>query len=97
MSSRALAQRRQMQRDDVEPVVQIAAEVAGANLLVEIAVRRRDDARVDRQRLRRADGNDFAMLQRAQQLHLRGRRRLADLVEEERALRRRAEQADLVA
>ena len=37
------------------------------------------------------------MLQRAEQLHLRGRRRLADLVEEERALRRRAEQADLVA
>ncbi len=97
MSSRALAQRRQVQRDDVQPVVEIAAEVADANLLVEIAIRRRDDARVDRNRLRRADGNDFAMLQRAQQLDLRRRRRLADFVEEERALRRRAEQTDLVA
>ena len=67
------------------------------DLLFEIAVGRREDARVDRHRVRRADGNHFAVLQHAQQLHLRGRRRLADLVEEERALRRRAEQADLVA
>ena len=70
-----------------KPVVEIAAEVAGANLLVEVAIRRRDDARVDRNRLGRADGNDFAVLQRAKQLDLRRRRRLADFVEEERALR----------
>ena len=37
------------------------------------------------------------MLQRAKQLDLRGRRRLADFVEEEGSLRRRAEQSELVA
>ena len=93
----ALAQRRQVERDDVQAVVEIAAEVSGANLLVEVAVRRRDDARVDRNRLGRADGNHFALLQHAEQLDLRRRRRLADFVEEERALRRRAEEAELVA
>ncbi len=46
--------------------------------------------------IRRADGNHFALLQHAQQLHLRRRRGLADFVEEERALGRRAEETDLV-
>ena len=93
----ALAERRQVQRDDVQPVIEVAAEMADADLLVEIAVGRGDDARVDRNGFRRADGDDFAVLQRPQELDLRRRRRLADFVEEERALRRRAEQADLVA
>ena len=94
MSSRALAQRRQVQRDDVQPVVQIAAEVAAPDLLLEVAVRRRDE-RACRSgiALRRADRDHFAVLQHAQQLDLRRRRRLADLVEEERPLRGRGEQS----
>src|SRR5687767_6797097 len=36
------------------------------------------------------------MLQHSQELHLRGRRRLADLIEEKRPLRRRGEQSTLV-
>ena len=78
-------------RDHVEPIVQVAPEVAAPDLLLEIPIRRREQSRVDRLRLGRADGNHFAMLQHPQQLHLRRRRRLADLVEEKRALRRGGE------
>ena len=84
-----------MQREDVETVEQIAAEAAALHLLLEIAVRRRKDSRVHRDRLGAADGNHLALLEHAQELHLRGRRRLADLVEEERALGRGLEQPRL--
>src|SRR5690606_27987206 len=84
----AIAERRQVQRDDVQPVVQVAAERAATDLLVEIAIRRRDDAHVDVDGLRRADGYDLALLQRAQQLHLQRGRHLGNLVEEERAAAR---------
>src|SRR5262249_17252544 len=92
-----LPERRQMERDHVQPVIEIAPEVADANLFVEVAVRRRDDARIHRHRVGRADGDDLAMLQRPEQLDLRRRRRLANLVEKEGAFRRRAEEAYFVA
>jgi hypothetical protein len=82
--------------DDVEAVVQIAAEGAAPHLVLEIAIRRRDQARVDRNRLGGADGDHLALLQHAQELHLCGRRRLADLVEEERAATGRGEEPQLV-
>src|SRR6202008_34170 len=90
------APRRQMNRDDVESVVQIGAEAADPNLLVQIAVRRRDEARIHRDGVRRAHRNDFTMLQRTQQLPLGGGGCLTDLVEEKRAVRRRGEQSWLV-
>ena len=68
----------------VEPVVQVRAERPFGHVLAQRAVRRRDDAHVDRDRLRAADARDLALLEHAQELHLRGRRDLADLVEEER-------------
>ena len=46
MSSRALAQRRQPQADDVEPVQQVLAEQPLPHALLEVLVRRRDDAHV---------------------------------------------------
>src|SRR5262245_23132445 len=91
-----LAQRWQMKGDDVETIIEIAAEIARLDLVVEVAVGRRDDARVDGHRFRRSHRNHFTVLQRAQQLHLRCRRGLADFVEEERSLRRRAEETGLV-
>src|SRR5690606_34770065 len=78
-----LAERRDVERDDVEAVVQVAPEGALAHLVLEVAVRRGDDADVDGDGLRRADGHDLALLERAEQLDLERRRHLADLVEEE--------------
>ena len=53
----ALAERRQVERDDVESVEQIAAEPAALDLLFEIAVGRREEPNVDRDGFCRADRN----------------------------------------
>ena len=71
--------------DDVEPVVEVLAEAARADLVLEDAVGRGDDADVDLLGLAVADAEDDALLQRAQELDLEVQRQLADLVEEERA------------
>ena len=57
----------------------------GRDLLVEPAIGGRDDAGVDAARHVLADAPHFPILQHAQQLGLRARRQLADLVEEHRA------------
>ena len=53
--------------------------------LREIAVGRGDDADVDSERLLSADPLERAVLEHAQQPHLRVERQLANLVEEQRA------------
>ena len=51
----ALAQRRHADGEDLEAVVEVLAEAPLGDLLLEVAVRRRDDAHVDALLLRRAD------------------------------------------
>ena len=82
---RPLAQRRQIDAQDVEPIEQIGAEPPVLDELAQRLVRRGDDAHVDRDRLHAADAHELALLEHAQQLDLRRRRNLADLVEEERS------------
>src|SRR5881628_1586335 len=89
----ALPKRRQMQRNDVQAVVQVGTEPTRLDLLLEIAIGGGDQSRVDRDGFRGADGDDFSMLENAQQLDLRRRRRLANFVEEERSRRCRGEEA----
>ena len=86
-----LAQRRDLDRHHAQPVEQVLAEAAVAHVLVEVAVRRRDDAHVDLLGALAADRRDLVALQHAQQLGLQVERHVADLVEEERAARRLAE------
>src|SRR5262249_1627067 len=76
----ALAQGRKPKVDDVEPVVEVLAEVAGPDLLVEVAIRRRDDPDVDALGLGVADTEDDALLERTQELDLEVERQLAYLV-----------------
>ena len=80
-----VAQRRDRDVDDVEPVIEVLAEAAGGDLLAEAPVGRGDDAHVDGERAGAADALDFAGLDRAQQLGLGLEREVADLVEEQRA------------
>ena len=70
---------------DVEPVVEVLAELAVGDQLLEVAVRRRDHAHVDANGLAAADALELALLQHAQQLDLHVQRHVADLVEEQRA------------
>ena len=81
----ALAQRRHEDREHVQPVVEILAEFAGGNRFLQILVGGRDQADVGADRLGAAEPFEFALLQHAQQLDLRGEVQVADLVEKQRA------------
>ena len=77
-----VAQRRYAQHMHVEPIEQIIAEPPLGHLLLEVAVRRGDDARVDIDRLVSAKPRDFPFLDDAQQLGLGGGGQIADLIQE---------------
>jgi hypothetical protein len=68
-----------------EAVVQVAAEAAGAHLVLERAVARGDDARVHGTRAVGPDGLHLVVLEDAEEARLHRRRGLGDLVEEDRA------------
>ncbi len=89
----ALAQRRQVHGDDVQPVVEVLAEAALVDHRAQVDVGRRDDAHVDLDRLDAAEAHELALLDHAQQLGLRLERHVADLVEEDAALVGDLEQA----
>src|SRR6266568_4950399 len=80
-----LAQRRQAQADHVEAVEQIFPEQALAHPLLEVLVRRGDDADAGTNRLMAADPVEMAVGEDAQQPRLQFRWHIADLVEEQRA------------
>ena len=80
-----VAERGQLDREDVEPVVQVLAEPAGGDGLGEVDVRRGDDPAIGLDRLGAADALEPPVLEHAQELGLHAHRHVADLVEEERA------------
>jgi hypothetical protein len=80
-----LAQRRRADRDHVQAVVEVLAEAAGGDLLLEVAVGGGDHPHVDPHRALRADRLDLAVLQHPQHLGLGAGRHVADLVEEDGA------------
>ena len=88
-----LAERRQVNRHQVDAVEQIFAELAARDHGGQRPVGRRDDAHVDFTALARAEHLEGAVLQHAQHLDLRRRIEIADLVEEDRAAVRHLEAA----
>ena len=89
-----LAEWREVQHD-VQAVIQVLRKLPTRISSSSHGSSPRRACRLESRRWIPRDG--FAMLERAQRLHLRRRRRLADLVEEERSFRRRREQTHLVA
>jgi hypothetical protein len=81
----ALAKRRDLHADDVQPIKEIVAEAPFLHCLVEALIRGGDDAHLHFDRVARADGKDLLLLDRTQELHLQVERQVADLVEEDRA------------
>lgn len=79
-----LAQR-QVDRDDVQPVVKVLAEAALLDLAQRVAVGSTQDAQVDLVQLGAADLLEGAGLDEAEQLGLKPRLHLADLVQEQGA------------
>ena len=93
----AFAQRRHVDVDDVEPVIEVFAEGAGHQQFLEIAVGGGDDPHIDRHGLGAADRAHLVFLQHAQQLDLQAHRHVADLIEQQGAAFGRLEQAYVVA
>ena len=85
MSFLALAQRRQGDVDDVQPVIQVFAEPAFFHQLAQVGVGGREDPHIHLDDLGRAERHELPLLDHAQQLDLRLRPDVADLVEEDRA------------
>ena len=81
----AFPERGQIQRNDVDAVVEVFSELPFSNEFLEILVRRRHDAHIHLDGLHPADSGEFAFLQDAQQLGLRHGAEVADFVEEQRA------------
>ncbi|MNT37476.1 hypothetical protein D3C72_1736150 [compost metagenome] len=80
-----LAQRRDHERIDRQPVVQVGAKAPLRNRRGQVAVGGRDHAHVDLAHAIAAGALHLAALQHAQQLGLHAQRQLPDLVEKERA------------
>ena len=81
----ALGERRHLQLDDVEPVVQVLAKTSGRDGRRQVGVGRADHAHFHATRGAAAQALELAGLQHAQQLGLALQREIADLVEEQRA------------
>lgn len=81
----AIGQARNVDADDVQPVEQVFAELAGLHQGFQVLVRRGDDAHVDPHRRVAADPVELAIGQHAQQAGLGVGRHVADLVEEQGA------------
>ncbi len=79
-----VTQRRDLDREDVEPVEQIRAKPLRVDHFLKIDVRRGHQARVGAERARVAEPFEFTLLQHTEQLGLQFERRLADFVQEYR-------------
>src|SRR5262249_21233789 len=90
-----LAERRALDREDVEPEIEVLAEAAEAHFFGDVLVGRGEHADVDVKHALAAEAADLARLKRAEDLGLRGEIHVADLVEEECAGVRLLEEAAL--
>ena len=86
----ALRQRRHVERHDVEPVVEVLAEAALGDASLQVDVRRREDARLERALLLGAERPEATVFEHAQELRLEIDRHLGDLVEKHACRRPRA-------
>ena len=91
-----LAQRRDLDRDHVEPVEEILLELALGDELPQVAVGGGDHADVDALGALRPERLELALLQHAQQLRLQRGAERRDLVEQDRAAVGEGEPAFLV-
>src|SRR6185312_16325460 len=69
----------------VEAVIQVGAKAALLDLLLQIGIGRKDEAKIDRHLALGADRTNAAILEDAQQLALHRQRQLTDFIEEQRA------------
>src|SRR5919112_2367554 len=79
----AVAERRDPDQMDVEPVEQVIPEASGSHLRIQLAIGGRHDPRLHADRLVSAQPGELPLFEHPKELGLRRKRQLADLVEEE--------------
>src|SRR6266404_2429726 len=82
----AVAQRRKLDREDLEPIEQVLAQTAAGNERFQWAIGGRDQAYVGLHGFISAQALEFLLLQQAQQLGLRAGGKIADLVQKNRTV-----------
>src|SRR6516164_4666515 len=90
-----IAQRRDLDRHHAQPIVQVLAESAGADLAAKLPIRRSNDPDIDLDAARPPYPLKCLLLQDAHDLALGFERHIADLVEEQRAAMSTLEGTDL--
>jgi len=93
----SLPQGRDVQRDPVEPEVEVGAELLLRHLSLQVLVGGGHETDVDDARLERPDARDLSGLDHPQTTCLQGQGHLPDLVEQHRSSGRRLEQPGLAA
>ena len=91
-----LAQRRQLDGHDLEPIEEILPEPTGLHLILEIPVGRRNHPDIDADVGQATHPLEGLLLEKSQQLGLQCWRHLADLIEEHRSAIRGLEQPPLL-
>src|SRR5215510_2824443 len=90
------SQRRDGDREDIEPVIEIPAEFAMLTRGLEIPIRCRNHPDIHDNGVAAPKPVDFSFFQRTQQFRLNGSMHLTDLVEEQRSLVRKFELSGLL-
>src|SRR5262245_54878455 len=90
------SQRREQDREHVEPVVEVDAVLGPPYHVLEVPIGGCDQSYIDTMGLRAAEALKFLLLEHAQQFRLQRERNIADFVEEQRAAVRHLESADLL-
>jgi len=81
----SLPQRRQDDRENIDAIVDVLAELIGLDELLKVAIRGADYAYIGLAGLVAADALELAFLEHSEQFYLKGRGKVADPVEEERS------------
>src|SRR5580765_8703369 len=82
----SFAERRELDGDDVDSIVEVFPEASVFDRLFQIEVRCRDEPELGLNRFGSAHALDLTFLDRAQQLRLQVETQISDLVEEKRAI-----------
>ena len=77
-----LPQRRQVDRNHIQAVVEVKPESADTHHLIKVPIGCTDNSKIDATRLAAADPFDFLFLQHPHQLDLNGRLHIADFIQE---------------
>jgi hypothetical protein len=78
-----LTERRNVDVEHVQPIVEVGAKLTVCHRAVQVPVRRRNHAHVGSHRTRAAQPHELTLLQHAQELRLSGGRHLGDFVQKQ--------------